>query len=191
MKSIKCVVVGDEAVGKTSMLITFANDSFPSEYCIPRTVSNHVSVEVKINAESQIAVSFWDTVGLEEYDPLRPMSYIGADVILLCFSIGNKVSMENIATKWYPEVHRHCPTASIILVGMKTDLRGSFECVEYRVGFAVAKVIGAKAYLECSAITQTGLTELFQNIIYTIVCPKNGSSSVAITAKTNSTCNLI
>ena len=61
--------------------------------------------------------------GQEEYDRLRPLSYANANVFLVCFSVTNPVSFENVTSKWYPEVIHFCPDVPQILVGTKLDLR--------------------------------------------------------------------
>ena len=53
---------------------------------------------------SQVELALWDTAGQEDYDRLRPLSYPDTDVILMCFSIDNPDSLENIPEKWTPEV---------------------------------------------------------------------------------------
>ena len=51
------------------------------------------------------------------------MSYANANVFLVCFSVTNPVSFENVTSKWYPEVVHFCPSVPQILVGTKLDLR--------------------------------------------------------------------
>ncbi|KAG2378458.1 hypothetical protein C9374_008097 [Naegleria lovaniensis] len=55
-------------------------------------------------------------------DRLRPLSYPGTDVFLLCFSMVNATSLENAQHKWIPELRHHCPDVPIVLVGCKSDL---------------------------------------------------------------------
>ena len=52
----------------------------------------------------QVELALWDTAGQEDYDRLRPLSYPDTDVILMCYSIDNPDSLENIPEKWTPEV---------------------------------------------------------------------------------------
>ena len=49
--------------------------------------------------ERKISATLWDTAGQEDYDKLRPLSYPGTDCFVLCFSISDPISMENIKGK--------------------------------------------------------------------------------------------
>ncbi|KAF9604583.1 hypothetical protein IFM89_008027 [Coptis chinensis] len=72
---------------------------------------------------STVNLGLWDTAGQEDYNRLRPLSYRGADVFLLAFSLISKASYENVAKKWIPELRHYAPGVPIILVGTKLDLR--------------------------------------------------------------------
>ena len=64
----------------------------------------------------QVELALWDTAGQEDYDRLRPLSYPDTDVILLCFAINNKDSLENVSEKWKPEVDHFCPKVKLLFV---------------------------------------------------------------------------
>ncbi len=118
--NVKCVVVGDIGVGKTSLLISYAENRFPEPY-LP-TVFDNITARVEVDG-NLVHLALWDTAGPEEYERMRPLSYPETDVFLLCFSVVSMVSFENILRKWKPEVSHHCPKAQVVLVGTKKDLR--------------------------------------------------------------------
>ncbi|KAJ1564677.1 Ras- protein ced-10, partial [Cladochytrium tenue] len=129
-----------------------------------------------------VNLGLWDTAGQEDYDRLRPLSYPQTDVFLVCFSLVNMASFENVRAKWYPEISHHSPNTPMILVGTKLDLREDRETVErlrekrmspisYQTGTAMAREIGAVKYLECSALTQKGLKNVFDDAIRAVLSP--------------------
>jgi len=179
-RSIKLVVIGDGAIGKTCLLIVYANDRFPEEY-VPTVFDNYV-VSLKAGAES-IDLALWDTAGQEEYDRLRPLSYGNSDVFLVCFSVANPVSYQNVLQKWLPEMHHFCPGVPFVLVGTKKDLRKDDQEIErlralgqeplqFSAGTDLAKKTKASKYVECSARTRENIKAVFDEAIKAVVLPK-------------------
>ncbi|KAB5512710.1 hypothetical protein DKX38_029738 [Salix brachista] len=161
---IKCVTVGDGAVGKTCMLISYTSNTFPTDY-VP-TVFDNFSANVVVDG-STVNLGLWDTAGQEDYNRLRPLSYRGADVFLLAFSLVSKASYENIAKKWISELRHYAPTVPIVLVGTKL---GKINFVTF-YGEELKKMIGAAVYLECSSKTQQNVKGVFDAAIKVVLQP--------------------
>ena len=94
--TLKCVVVGDGAVGKTCLLISYAKKEFPQDY-VP-TVFDNYAVNVMINDEVY-TLALFDTAGQADYDNVRSLSYPLTDVFLICYSVMQPSSFENVKEK--------------------------------------------------------------------------------------------
>ncbi|ORY67734.1 rho3 protein-like protein [Pseudomassariella vexata] len=167
----KLVLVGDGACGKTSLLNVFTRGYFPTVY-EPTVFENYVHDIFVDNVH--IELSLWDTAGQEEFDRLRSLSYDNTDVVVLCFSVDSESSLENVKDKWVGEIQENCPTAKLVLVALKCDLRENTDeedapangrekrpPIDYDTGLRSAREIKAMRYLECSAMRNRGVNEAF------------------------------
>lgn len=112
----------------------------------------------------------------EEFGHLRSLCYAHVDVFILCFSLANPVSFQNIASKWIPQIRAGNRTSPIILVGTQSDLcqnvdilihlaqRGT-KPVAHSQARRLARRIRAGDYLECSALTQHNLKDVFDSAV--------------------------
>ncbi|KAM0845964.1 hypothetical protein ACQ4PT_056005 [Festuca glaucescens] len=189
-KFIKCVTVGDGAVGKTCMLICYTSNRFPSDY-IP-TVFDNFSANVSVDGNI-VNLGLWDTAGQEDYSRLRPLSYRGADIFVLAFSLISSASYENVLKKWMPELRRFAPNVPIVLVGTKLDLRDhrayladhpGASAITTAQGEELRKQIGAAAYIECSSKTQQNVKAVFDTAIKVVLQPPRRREVMAARKKT-------
>uniref|UniRef100_A0A2K6KVQ8 Cell division control protein 42 homolog n=1 Tax=Rhinopithecus bieti TaxID=61621 RepID=A0A2K6KVQ8_RHIBE len=176
MQTIKCVVVGDGAVGKTCLLISYTTNKFPSEY-VP-TVFDNYAVTVMTGGEPY-TLGLFGTTGPEDYDRLR---------LLICFSVVSPSSFENVKEKWVPEITHHCPKTPFLLVGTQIDLRDDPSTIEKlaknkqkpitpETAEKLARDLKAVKYVECSALTQKGLKNVFDEAILAALEPPEPKKS--------------
>lgn len=99
-------------------------------------------------------------------DRLRPLSYAVADVFVLCFSVTSLKSFDLIKHKWINEIQRHDSKIPFIIVGTKTDTRtDGVPHVSSAEGRALCVEFGGYGYMECSALTNDGLSRIFDEAI--------------------------
>ncbi|XP_078429011.1 rac-like GTP-binding protein RAC2 [Wolffia australiana] len=191
---IKCVTVGDGAVGKTCMLICYTSNKFPTDY-VP-TVFDNFGANVSVDG-TVVNLGLWDTAGQEDYCRLRPLSYRGADVFVLAFSLISRASYENVLKKWVPELRRFAPTVPVILVGTKLDLRQDprylgahpgVSPVTTAEGEELRRLINAAAYIECSSKTQQNIKGVFDAAIRVVFQPPRAQQMVKTRKRTGRFC---
>ena len=119
--TLKCVVVGDGAVGKTSMLLCYTTNTFPTDH-MP-TIFDNYSKNVTMHDGRVVNLGLWDTAGQDEYADFRPLSYAAADCFVVAFSLIDRKSFRNVEHKWLQELRSKAPKTPIVLVGTKLDLR--------------------------------------------------------------------
>lgn len=99
-----------------------------------------------------------------------------SDIFLVCFSVTDPQTLENVKTNWISELQTLTPDAPFILVGTKTDLREDVsvtealkaqgtEPVSLLQGIKLAKRLGAREYVECSSLNMIGVKGVFQTVV--------------------------
>jgi small GTP-binding protein len=183
---VKIVCVGDGGCGKTCMMVTYAHGVFPERY-VPTVFENYLT-KVQAPSGKVVELALWDTAGQEEYDRLRALSYPEVDILLVCFSVDNPMSLDNVYDKWVPEISHHCPGVPFILVGLKTDLRQDLTTIQHLESKGlkpltvdqakqVGRRIGAYKYMECSARRLEGLSDIFNTAISVVIKETRNVSS--------------
>ncbi|CAJ1943925.1 unnamed protein product [Sphenostylis stenocarpa] len=120
------------------------------------------------------------SLGQEDYNRLRPLSYRGADVFVLAFSLVSHASYENVLKKWVPELQHFAPSIPVVLVGTKLDLREDKHYLADHPGLVpvtseqgeeLRKLVGATYYIECSSKTQQNVKSVFDAAIKVVIKP--------------------
>eukprot|EP00005_Dracoamoeba_jomungandri_P002746 CAMPEP_0174260266 /NCGR_PEP_ID=MMETSP0439-20130205/9428_1 /TAXON_ID=0 /ORGANISM="Stereomyxa ramosa, Strain Chinc5" /LENGTH=324 /DNA_ID=CAMNT_0015344475 /DNA_START=267 /DNA_END=1239 /DNA_ORIENTATION=- len=156
--------------------------AFPKDY-VPTVFDNYNAVVMWDGRP--VNLGLWDTAGQDDFEAMRPMSYMNADIFLIFFAIDNPVSFQNVKHKWYPEITKDDRDVPRILVGTKSDCRTHPETlkrlqekkikpISFRQGRKMAKEIGCISYIECSAITNKGFRDVFGQTVAGIMNLRNG-----------------
>jgi small GTP-binding protein len=139
------------------------------------TIFDNYSTTVNVNGKP-CTLNLFDTAGQEDYDRLRPLAYPETNIFIVCFATISPNSLNNVRENWVKEISHYCPKTPFILVGTKTDLRDDPKTIEnlqknqqkpitFAQGESAAKELKAVKYLECSALLNKGLKEIFDEAI--------------------------
>eukprot|EP00005_Dracoamoeba_jomungandri_P005442 CAMPEP_0174258422 /NCGR_PEP_ID=MMETSP0439-20130205/7416_1 /TAXON_ID=0 /ORGANISM="Stereomyxa ramosa, Strain Chinc5" /LENGTH=181 /DNA_ID=CAMNT_0015341923 /DNA_START=44 /DNA_END=589 /DNA_ORIENTATION=- len=164
MKGIKSLLVGEDGVGKTCMLVSYTCGALPVEELPPVFQPSRANVVVDGKPYQLTLQECFSTLQLHL-----------TDVLLLCFSVSSSHSFQQIKDKWDPEVSRYFPGVPKLLVGTKVDLRNensNNELVSETQGHSMGEEIGAVGYYECSGLTQQGLKQVFEEAIRAVDKPE-------------------
>ncbi|KAL2820685.1 hypothetical protein BJX63DRAFT_428005 [Aspergillus granulosus] len=178
-KNIKCVIIGDSGIGKTSLLVTYTTKVFPGNG-VPKLLE--FSKADLTAANQEYALQLWDTTWEQGYTRLCSLWYPETDVFLLCFSINSWDSLDRVEERWVPEIVHMCPGVAWVLVGLKKDLRDDLDAVrdlkarkmgpvKYGDGANLAKILGC-TYVECSSRDGEGVDEVFEEALGAALLPR-------------------
>jgi small GTP-binding protein len=192
---IKLVVVGNKLSGKTSSLISYSTNTFDEK--LGPSIFDY-QIFNKIYDSKQISLILCDSgPGSDDYDKLRPLCYNDTDVFMICFSLIDEDSLNNIKQKWIPEIQFHCPNVPFFIVGNKLDLREdetfienskeneNVKIINYEEGLYFANENGASEYCECSAKTQEGLNNVYNTAIKLGIKKKKKKKTSLMTSLSN------
>lgn len=170
----KLVLLGESAVGKSSIVHRFVKNTFDDMR--ESTIGAAFLTQSITIPETETTVKFeiWDTAGQERYKSLAPMYYRNANAALCVYDITSSSSFTK-AQDWISELRKQAPEGIVIaLVGNKTDLEEEREVNQDEVeeyvrgllngGVSDAKIITA----ECSAKSGDGVIEIFDKIARTL-----------------------
>jgi len=123
----KIIVVGDGAVGKTTLTQKLITGKFQTKYKI--TLGVDLSVKFLKIKQTIVKLQIWDTGGQERFQYVSPIYYQGALGALSCYDITKKASFENVP-KWITNVENYCGNIPMVIVATKKDLEDFREVKE-------------------------------------------------------------
>lgn len=169
-ESYKIILIGDSAVGKTSIINRFAENEYPETHII--TIGTDLRVKNIYIDGTKIKVQLWDTAGQERFRSISRNFYRGADGIIVVYAINDTKSFQNVRT-WFKDINTsdsaddgNGNTHVVVkyLVGNKADLGDSVRTVSEEAGNNLAETHDVK-FMEVSAKSSMNIEKLFINLI--------------------------
>jgi len=161
----KITVIGDGAVGKTSLIKKYTQGSFQKDY-IKTLGAQFSKYDEEIEGDT-VKLFFWDIAGQQEFDFMRPTFYKGSKAAIIVFSLEDnehgKESFEHIVD-WHEDIKKYCGDLPIVLFGNKVDLVDESKLDDSKV-LELVKERNFLGYYKTSAKTGSGVYEAFQAII--------------------------
>jgi len=161
----KILMIGDSAVGKSSMLLRFTDDDFEEDR--PCTIGVDFKTKILDVDGKRINLSIWDTAGQEKFRSLTSSYYRGTQGIILVYDVTKRESFESLS-HWLNEVDMYSTNPNVItlLVGNKIDKPERVVTREEGVKFAKSK---SMLFLETSAKTKLGIQQAFEELVQKIL----------------------
>ena len=187
-RSRKMIFLGDMSSGKSNLITTYCRDRFTEDH--QPTILHCCLSDARVFGR-KIPLILVDTPGRDDFKPLRRCSYHNTDVAILCYSAGDRVTLERIKSYWLPELNEHVRNCPFVIVETKKDIREEYEdkknllkkdgkigTLEYdkvcedleerivpeEMGAKLAEDLGAGGFFTTSARYRMGTRELFQEV---------------------------
>jgi Ras-related protein Rab-1A len=153
----KLLLIGDSGVGKSCLLLRFADDTYTESYISTIGVDFKIRT-IEINGKS-IKLQIWDTAGQERFRTITSSYYRGAHGIIVVYDVTDQASFSNVK-QWLQEIDRYaCENVNKLLVGNKCDLTTK-KVVDYNTAKEFADGLGIP-FLETSAKNSTNVEDAF------------------------------
>jgi small GTP-binding protein len=167
--ALKLAILGDPAVGKTSLIDKYITDSFRENYQ-PTLGVNIVSKDIRIEEiNTKIRLLLWDIAGQDKYELTRQSFFQGCVGALLVYDITRYTTFEQIALKWLEDFKKFSrPDGVYILIGNKSDLKETIK-VSSEEGELLSQKISAAEFIETSAKYGENVEKAFKKLVLHIL----------------------
>merc|ERR1712127_241012 len=161
LRKFKLVFLGEQSVGKTSLITRFMYDSFDNTY--QATIGIDFLSKTMYLEDRTVRLQLWDTAGQERFRSLIPSYIRDSTVAVVVYDITNVNSFEQV-TRWVEDVRAERGSdVIIVLVGNKTDLADKRH-VSIDEGEKKAQELGVSLFIETSAKAGYNVKQLFRRI---------------------------
>merc|ERR1712227_374715 len=139
----KLLIIGDSGVGKSSILLRFADNMFSGSYITT------IGVDFKIRTISvdgeKVKLQIWDTAGQERFRTITSTYYRGTHGVIVVYDVTNAESFVNVK-RWLHEIDQNCEIVNKVLVGNKNDCAAENKVVETEDARRFAEQMGITVF---------------------------------------------
>jgi len=178
----KLLIIGDSGVGKSSILLRFADDMFSGSYITT------IGVDFKIRTitvdEEKVKLQIWDTAGQERFRTITSTYYRGTHGVIVVYDVTNAESFVNVK-RWLHEIDQNCEIVNKVLVGNKNDCQAENKVVEEEDAKRFAQQMNVQLF-QTSAKDNINIEDVFNHITKLVLRTKKEQQAKANEAKQTS-----
>ncbi|XP_077995431.1 ras-related protein Rab-35-like isoform X2 [Glandiceps talaboti] len=160
----KLLIIGDSGVGKSSLLLRFADNTFTGTYITTIGVDFKIRT-IDVNGE-KVKLQIWDTAGQERFRTITTTYYRGTHGVIVVYDVTSADSFVNVK-RWLHEIDQNCDNVARILVGNKNDCPDR-KVVESDDAKKFAEQMGVQLF-ETSAKENINVEEIFNAITELVI----------------------
>mmetsp|Transcript_50927 Transcript_50927/g.108157 ORF Transcript_50927/g.108157 Transcript_50927/m.108157 type:complete len:197 (-) Transcript_50927:160-750(-) len=165
---VKLILLGDSAVGKSSLLVRFCEAVFDENYVV--TIGVDFKAKVVERGGKKLNIQVWDTAGQERFRTIAPAYYRSAMGVVFTYDITDKATYDHVED-WVAQLDKHAdPQVQKILVGNKSDL-AEHRKVSVQEGEQLAAKFGM-AFFETSAKNDENVEDAFLKLSDQVVAKR-------------------
>mmetsp|Transcript_90041 Transcript_90041/g.156011 ORF Transcript_90041/g.156011 Transcript_90041/m.156011 type:complete len:217 (-) Transcript_90041:86-736(-) len=179
---VKLLLIGDDSVGKSSLLSRFADGKFPTPHV---TIGMDFKIKMLDIGGRRVKLQIWDTAGQEKFHSITQQHFRNANGIILVYDVTDEESFSNIRC-WATQIAAHAAEdAECLLLGNKADMETAKWVTDAAGGKALADEYGF-SFLEASAKTGVHVQEAFHSITNSARSRLQARQCTASSAQTSS-----
>ncbi len=170
--NFKIVLLGDAAVGKTSLVQRFVHDKFSTSYLM--TIGMEPSEKfITLKDGTLVALSIWDLAGQDRFKFIRHTFFKGAKAAMIVFDLTRDSSLKN-TEQWYQELYTNAGSNTVkVLVGNKNDLKDQIS-VSDKECKTMKEKIKCFDFIKTSALTGDAVNKAFEEMANMLVKQAQG-----------------
>lgn len=124
--TLKIIIIGEPAVGKTSLVKKFVSGQFSKDY--RSSIGTNIYIKKLILDDNfKTTLQLWDIAGQERWINMRHAYYAGAKGVLIVGDLIRNNTFDQIEKFWIPDIKKYCSNAPIVLLANKSDLVGDLN----------------------------------------------------------------